>query len=342
MFDKNENEMTNETVLYKGRPNLFFSCKDIFLLFMLLGAISYLTPLILSFIAEIQFHLVNIINLPLATYTSFIIILICFLIIVWMLWIFLKWRVTEYTVTNFRIILKEGIFNRKSHYMPFNHIQDITVSQGIFRRIISIGHVIVVNAYDLTDIEFTDIHNPEDVQELIFNEMNKYNHDINEKYNPHFQNNNFRDSNNRNNLNPDYNFQNQMNNYPLDDSNSEQYRGQNFNNSNNNPNPNHYDYEHYDEDSYNKSPNLNKHDSLDHNIEEAMANLKGENRFINHKQESNDNYYSSDNNDSYKNHKRFHSPKRSKYQEHNKLDRNKEDKDLSIVDIYSRKFKRHK
>lgn len=346
MYDRNENDTINEKVLFKGRPNLFFGCKNIFLLLVLLGAISYLAPMILSFVAEIQVHLVNYINLPLTTYATFAIVIIIVLIIVWILWILLNWKATEYIITNFRVVLKEGILLRKSHYMPFNHVQDITVSQGVFRRIFSIGHVIVVNAYDLTNIDFIDVHNPEDIQELIFNEMNKDHEsyqNINERYD-HNSLNKFRNSNTMNSLREDnyYQQQNKFNNYHHDDLNfNDQYKRQNQHNNEIN-----HDYGHYEEyHSNRRNPNINNEDYLNPRVDGARPNLRKNNRFINKKQEDR-NYsdkleYTDPNN--HNNKPSFNkSPKHGK---NNKTANNKDNRDnkgLSVIDRYSRKFKKNK
>jgi len=332
MFDKSKNDSCIERVLYNGRPNFFFACKNIFLLFLLLGVFSYLAPITLSFVAEIQVYLVNFIELPLTSYTSITIFVIFILIIIWMLWIFLNWRVTEYIITDSKLILKEGILIRKSHYMPYKRITDITVSQGIIRRFISIGHVLVVNADASTeDMKFADVHNPELIQDLIFNIMNNdaecYDYDIsnnNGKYNT------------MNDLRREryYQQENQFNEYRLDDlhfdnSHNGQFRNQdNEHYSNYRPCENHSRY---------TNPN-STYDELDHSIEEAMSNLNRNNRF-NENQEINRNYPSKTAYQNY-NEKQYFSKKRG-YKENDRMSK-KSKNGPSVIDIYSRKFKKHR
>ena len=366
MFDKNENDTINERVLFKGRPNFFFSCKTIFLLFMLLGFISFLAPVTLSFVAEIQVYLVNIINLPLTSYTSLIFIILFILIVIWIIWIFLNWKAKEYIITNLRIILKEGILIRKSHHMPFNHIQDISLSQGIFQKIVSIGHVTVVNAYDLTDIEFRDIHYPEEIQELIFNEMNKDYDRQNYRNNYHSD---FRGSNERNQLRQDRHYQaskhfhqNQYSKSNFDDADF-QYSKSNFDDVDLNHEDDYHDQIHnqdYDFNQgdfnkpYQKSNNL-PNDFLDNSINEAMSNLDRNQSSTIEKSET-DNYFSNkdispnkshDEKFHLKNHNEnliqddnFHFENDDNINEENNLANNYEDENLSIIDIYSKKFKK--
>jgi len=354
MFDKDENDTSDEkVVLYSGRPNWLFALKDVYLLAMVLGAIVYLWPIILSFVAEIQVYLVNFIILPLTSYVTIALLIIVLLIIIWMSWIFLSWRVTEYIVTDSRVILKKGVFTRKSHYMPFNRIQDITVEQGVIRRLISIGHVIVVNAYDLTNIDFVNVHDPENIQETIFDRINNYymnvkteedetfknKRGINERYR-HVPNNNFRNYNDMNNLTQDNYYQrNQFNDYPYDDSNfDDHYKIQNQRNNNNN-------YGQHDKNLFNQI-NSNNNDNLDHNIDGAMANLAN-NQFINEKRRNNNkrnnnNFHSKLEHNAHKNHTEIpRLNKRQKNKKSNKVAKNKDNEGSSVIDIYSRKFKKH-
>ena len=330
MFVKNENDTINERVLFKDRPNFFFSCKNIFLLAMLLGFISYLAPIIFSFVFEVQVYLVRIIDLPLLTYTSWIFIIFFIVIVLWIFWIFLNWRFTEYIITNLRIILKKGVLIKESHHMPFHHIQDITVSQGIFRKIISIGDVTVVNAYDLNNIEFINVRYPEDIQELIFIEMNK---DYEKYYN--IVKNNFRDYDDSHlRQNSHYQRPNRFNNYKYDDLNFNDFNKQiNHNNE--------YNYnEYYNENLANqKNPNLINNDFLNP-IDETMQNFDKK-QYINEKSGNNSYYHSIDY--PYKNHnEKFHLRNKHEYKENRKITKNQDDKTHSVMDIYSKKFKKHK
>ena len=163
----------SEKILFEGKPNIFFYCKSVFLWVMLLGVISYISPGVLSLVYELQIYLINFVYLPLVTYISYFFIIVSFLIILRVIWILLVWKATYYIVTNFRLVLIEGIVVKNSYYMPFGRIQDILVSQGIIHRIFSVGDVIIVSAYDSTEIKFNNIHNPYEFQEMIINEVNK-------------------------------------------------------------------------------------------------------------------------------------------------------------------------
>ena len=337
MFDKSENDTINERVLFKGKPNFFFACKTIFLLAMVLGCISFLAPIILSFVGEIQVYLVSLINLPLTSYTSLIFIIIYILIIIWILWIFLKWKATEYVITNYRIILKEGVLIRKSHHMPFNHIQDITVSQGIIHKLVSVGHVTVVNAYDLTDIELKDIHYPEDIQELIFNEMNK---EFESSY--YHNQDTFRASNDRSHFREDsyYPPPNQFNESQHDFNFEDNYNRQIQNDNEQEFYPEHFNQK----SSHPRNTDLNNNDFLDNSIDEVMANLD-RNKHSNNEMDRNQPSYNEKLEDDYNLSKKdYNRLNNENYLSKNDNDPNKnhEDENLSLIDIYSKKFKKYR
>jgi membrane protein YdbS with pleckstrin-like domain len=55
----------------------------------------------------------------------------------------LKWRSVEQALTNKRVILKKGIFSRKTDEMRIRSIEAISISQGIIGRIFGFGSVTV-------------------------------------------------------------------------------------------------------------------------------------------------------------------------------------------------------
>ena len=318
MFDRNEDE-SNERTLFEGRPNFFFGCKNIFLLFMLLGVITYLVPKIISFAGEMQIYLIDVIDLPLASYTAFFFIIIYLLIFLWIIWIVLNWKATNYTITNFRLVLKKGILIKNSYYMPFSRIQDILVSQGIIGRIVSIGDVVVVSAYDATDIRFININNPDDIQELIFTEVNK-----------NFLN---LDKDHNNMLNDKFTDYDGITN---DLKNDNYYQKQNLDN-----NFNHYDNLNLKDNYINQNNDKkfnNNPDYLDHDLDEAMIKLNRNNRFTNEQRRNNGRYRSRMEYDSYENHDPYF--KRQKYKKNRNVSK-KKDKP-SVIDSYSKKFKKYK
>ena len=70
-----------------------------------------------------------------------------------------------------RVIVEKGIFFNKKNSMPFNTIQDISRSQSIIGRILSVGSIELYSAYDGKNLKIEDISSPKKVEDLIFENL---------------------------------------------------------------------------------------------------------------------------------------------------------------------------
>jgi membrane protein YdbS with pleckstrin-like domain len=68
----------------------------------------------------------------------------------------------EFVVTNRRVIRRVGLFAREVQQAPLERIQDITVEQGMFARMLGYGTVIVETASENGMLIFPKIASPED------------------------------------------------------------------------------------------------------------------------------------------------------------------------------------
>ena len=67
----------------------------------------------------------------------------------------------EFVVTNRRVIRKVGVFAREIQQAPIEKIQDITIEQGVFGRMLGYGTVIVETASEKGMIVFPAVAGPE-------------------------------------------------------------------------------------------------------------------------------------------------------------------------------------
>lgn len=67
----------------------------------------------------------------------------------------------EFVVTNRRVIRKVGVFAREIQQAPLEKIQDITIEQGVFGRMLGYGTVIVETASEKGMLVFPAIAAPE-------------------------------------------------------------------------------------------------------------------------------------------------------------------------------------
>jgi membrane protein YdbS with pleckstrin-like domain len=69
----------------------------------------------------------------------------------------------RYTVTDSRIIRKDGIIRRKTNQMPFNKIERVELDQGLIQRIFNLGDIVLDTGEDT--IVLQSLGNVEVVQE---------------------------------------------------------------------------------------------------------------------------------------------------------------------------------
>ena len=181
---KNEvNQMSSERVLYESRPNMIlYSDNFIFKIIVLFFLVFMFSP-ILALVYRIQGTLqsnyqVSFVNM---TYIAEGILFLCiFIIIVKLILDYLDWNNTLYTLTDKRIIIKRGLFNKEKISMPYTKVQDIDVSQSIMERLLSAGDIVIYGGRDNAETILDEVSNPRDVEEIILNQVNNLNYSYNQ------------------------------------------------------------------------------------------------------------------------------------------------------------------
>jgi hypothetical protein len=98
-------------------------------------------------------------------------------LLAWAGWLavrYLGWRTTYFVVTNKRIISRRGVVSRRGHEIPLDRISNINFTQRIFERMIGTGDLLVESAGESGQSRFTDITNPEYVQQEIYRQIEAY------------------------------------------------------------------------------------------------------------------------------------------------------------------------
>ncbi len=178
-FDKEVNRMSSERVLYESQPNmLLYSDNFIFKIIILFILVFMFSP-ILALIYRIQGTLqsnyqLQFINM---TYIAELVLFLCILIIIIKLVLdYLDWKNTLYTLTDKRIIIKRGLFNKEKISMPYSKVEDIDVSQSIFERVLGAGDIVIYGGHDNAETILDEVPNPRDVEEIILNQVNNLNY----------------------------------------------------------------------------------------------------------------------------------------------------------------------
>ena len=80
---------------------------------------------------------------------------------------FLRNKFKVYAVTNKRVLIEEGIIAKKKIDLPFQKVNDIQMSQGIFQRMLGSGNVQVWTG-NSKPLILRDIDTPEDFKNHLF------------------------------------------------------------------------------------------------------------------------------------------------------------------------------
>ena len=156
-----------ERVLFETRPRLIVSLKSAIFKFIIVLLLLYFFTTIIRYATLLQGRVNTLVSLPFVTGTTYGLIIILLLLLIWILWNILSWRSKIYTLTNQKVMIKTGIIRKKSVYMHYDKIQDIITSQSIMERISYSGDIEIFGGHDRTSLILEDIPNPGEVENMI-------------------------------------------------------------------------------------------------------------------------------------------------------------------------------
>lgn len=99
---------------------------------------------------------------------SLIVWVLALIVLVW--WVlrpFLDWLTSTYTITNKRLITREGVVTRKGHDIPLMRISDVAYDQGVVDRMLGCGTLVISDASTHGSVRLHDIPHVEQVQRQI-------------------------------------------------------------------------------------------------------------------------------------------------------------------------------
>lgn len=78
-----------------------------------------------------------------------------------------RWSTTYFVVTSDRVIYRSGVVRKHGIEIPLERVNNVSSSQSLFERILSTGNLLIESGGESGQQRFTDIKNPERVQNLI-------------------------------------------------------------------------------------------------------------------------------------------------------------------------------
>ena len=86
---------------------------------------------------------------------------------------YLRWATTNFVVTTDRIVYRAGVLAKSGREIPLERLNDITVNQSIFERLIGAGDLMIESGGERGQSHFTDVRRPFVVQNVIYREIER-------------------------------------------------------------------------------------------------------------------------------------------------------------------------
>lgn len=93
--------------------------------------------------------------------------------LVWLGWRYLTWVTDNFVLTTDRLIDRQGVLAKHVREIPLERINDLSINQSFFERIIGAGDVMVESAGERGQEPFSDLPKPQSVQNAIYAEMER-------------------------------------------------------------------------------------------------------------------------------------------------------------------------
>jgi uncharacterized membrane protein YdbT with pleckstrin-like domain len=88
--------------------------------------------------------------------------------------VFLEYRATEFSVTNQRIVIKYGVLSRNVDEAPLDKIQNISLRQSFFGRLLNFGTIVVQTAATFGRNTFPYVKNPLKLRQHVSEQIDLY------------------------------------------------------------------------------------------------------------------------------------------------------------------------
>jgi uncharacterized membrane protein YdbT with pleckstrin-like domain len=90
---------------------------------------------------------------------------------VWVVARYVKWMTTNFVITSDRVIFRHGVIAKSGIEIPLERVNSVHFSQSIIERIVGAGDLLIESGAEGGQQRFTDVHNPDKIQNLIHSQM---------------------------------------------------------------------------------------------------------------------------------------------------------------------------
>jgi uncharacterized membrane protein YdbT with pleckstrin-like domain len=93
--------------------------------------------------------------------------------LLWLLVRYLKWATTNFVLTTDRLIDRAGVLGKHGREIPLERVNDISVNQSLFERLIGAGDVMIESGGERGQQLFSDLPRPFRVQNAVYSEIER-------------------------------------------------------------------------------------------------------------------------------------------------------------------------
>jgi uncharacterized membrane protein YdbT with pleckstrin-like domain len=90
---------------------------------------------------------------------------------VWVVVRYFKWITTNFVITSDRVIFRHGVFAKSGIEIPLERVNSVHFSQSIIERMVGAGDLLIESGSEGGQQRFTDVHDPDKIQNLIHSQM---------------------------------------------------------------------------------------------------------------------------------------------------------------------------
>jgi membrane protein YdbS with pleckstrin-like domain len=90
---------------------------------------------------------------------------------IWLVVRYVKWRTTNFVITSDRVIFRHGVIAKSGIEIPLERVNSVHFSQSLVERMLGAGDLLIESGAEEGQQRFTDVRNPDRVQNLIHSQM---------------------------------------------------------------------------------------------------------------------------------------------------------------------------
>ena len=130
----------------------------------------YFAESVFALVASVVLGIV-VVAMDAASWLKWVVLILIVLSALWVLQTYLRWITTHFVITSDRVIFRHGVFAKSGIEVPLERVNSVHFDQGIFERIVGAGDLLIESGAKEGQQRFTDIRNPDRVQNLIHAQM---------------------------------------------------------------------------------------------------------------------------------------------------------------------------